>query len=420
MSRQPRRSAHDRRWRLPPIPAHASHSFAGASLLEELSGTLGFALWQSFRDVQLWTSTPERERARLFAPGAAESRATPAAREIRAPLGVLLDMVKDPTGAREEAVGGACAEISRWAEERGAISSALAFAEAAAGAAAQDAALAYAAGRLARRRGEYARAESWFLRAAGLGRRSGDWESYAIAWVGMGKLQILRGSLPRARRVLLRALRVARRNRLREVEGMALHNLVVVATESDDLAAAEAWAGEAFRTYGPGHAEVVRIAHDLAHIWNLQGLFVRAQAVFQALLPHFTDPADRLFVLSNLVRSAGGAGDGAVFRDAWAEAWTLAESPHAQDGVSRAMLDLARGAASAGENELAGAAAGRAATLSAGRDEAKVRAEAESLLESLATAGATPEVHDGTASDDGAGDRLAAEIIASLNARAGV
>lgn len=420
MSRQPRRLSPDRRWRLPPIPAHASHSFAGASLLEELSGTLGFALWQSFRDVQLWTSTPERERVRLFAPGAVASRATTPAREIRVPLGVLLDMVKEPAGAQEEAVGGACAEISRWAEERGAIASALAFAEAAAGASPQDAALAYAAGRLARRRGEYARAESWFLRAAGLGRRSGDWESYAIAWVGMGKLQLLRGSLHRARRVLLRALRVARRNRFRGIEGMALHNLVLVATESGDLAGAEAWASEAVRTYGPGHAEIARIAHDLAHIWNLQGLFGRAQAVFQALLPHFTDPADRLFVLSNLVRSAGGAGDRGVFRDAWAEAWTLAESPHAQDGVSRAMLDLARGAASAGENEFAAQAAGRAAALAAGRDEAGVRAEADALLESLDTAAVSPGVPDGAAAGDDAGDRLAAEIIASLNARAGV
>ncbi|HEU0077892.1 MAG TPA: hypothetical protein VFQ76_09615, partial [Longimicrobiaceae bacterium] len=214
MSRD-RRPNPDRRWRIPPLPAHASHSFAGAVVLDELSGPPGFALWQAFRDVQLWSLAPPRERSQLFAPGAAAARAVALGdAELRAHLRVLLEMVERPTATPEEEVAGACAAIARWAESRGATATALAFAEAAATACPEDAALAQGAGRLARRSAEHGRAESWYLRAAGLGRRSGDWWSYSMGWVGMGRIQLQKGNLPRARRHFLRTLRSARRHGL--------------------------------------------------------------------------------------------------------------------------------------------------------------------------------------------------------------
>lgn len=421
MPRKSRAPDPDRRWRIPPIPAHASHSFAGAVLLEELSGPVGFALWQSFRDVQLWSLTPPRERAGLFAPGAAAARAvTLDDAELRAPVRTLLSMVEAPSTARMEQVAGACATIARWADAEGATGSALAFAEAAASASPDDAALAFAAGRLARRRAEYARAETWYMRAAGLGRRSGDWESYAMAWVGMGKLQIQRGTLQRARKSLLRALRVARRTGHREAEGMALHNLFVVDTENGDLRRAEAWARDAYRVYGTGHADLPRLAHDLALVWVMRGHFARAEAVFRAILPHLTYPADRLFLLANLVRAAGGAGDRDTFHAAWAEAWELAASPGAQDGLSRAMIDLARGAASLHEWQHAERAASRAAEFAAEHGEARARIEAEQLLGAVRAHAAQPDAAPGAASAESvAADALAAEIIAGLNASVG-
>ncbi|HEV2149079.1 MAG TPA: hypothetical protein VGR37_16855, partial [Longimicrobiaceae bacterium] len=53
----------DRGWRIPPLPGHAAHAFAGAAILEEIDGPTGFVLWQSLRDVHLWASTPPAERA---------------------------------------------------------------------------------------------------------------------------------------------------------------------------------------------------------------------------------------------------------------------------------------------------------------------------------------------------------------------
>ena len=418
MSRD-RRPHHDRRWRIPPVPAHASHSFAGAVILEELSGPPGFALWQAFRDVQLWSLAPPKERSQLFASGAAAARAVALDDpELRAPLRVLLGMVERPTSTRAEEVAGACAALSRWAEARRAGATALAFAEAAAGTLPEDAALAYAAGRLARRRAEHARAETWFLRAAGLGRRSGEWEPYAMSWVGMGRVQLQKGNLQRARRHFLRALRAARRQGLKEAEGQALHFLCVADTESGDLAGAEAWAKEVYRVYGPEHVHLPRVAHDLAHIWSMQGFGSRAQAVFRALLPHFGQPTDRLYVLSNMVRTAGAAGDRASFDEAWGAAWKLVCDPAAAEGCARSVLDMARGAVLIGEHALAVEAAQRCIETATGREEAKARLEAEALLESLRT------VQDGPAgalpveapSRDESGDALAAEIIEGLNA----
>ncbi len=416
-----RRPHPDRRWRIPPVPAHASHSFAGAVVLEELSGPSGFALWQAFRDVQLWSLAQPKERSQLFAPGAAAARAVKLDDpELRAPLRVLLAMVERPTTTSEEEVAAACAAISRWAEARGAIATALAFAEAAAGTSPDDAKLAFGAGRLARRRAEHARAETWFLRAAGLGRRSGEWETYAMAWVGMGRVQLQKGSLSRARRHFLRALRAARRHALREAEGQALHYLFVADGESGDLVGAEAWAKEAYRVYGPGHAELPRIAHDLALIWSMQGFFIRAQAVFRALLPHFERPTDRLSVMSNIVRAAGAMGDRATFEQAWGAAWELAFDPAVVDGCAGSMLAMALGAKLVGERALAVDAAQRCIAAASGREEAKTRLEAEALLDSLRSSqdDAPSFVAVESPSWDEAGDALAVEIIEGLSADA--
>jgi tetratricopeptide (TPR) repeat protein len=390
-------------------------------VLEELSGPPGFALWQAFRDVQLWSLAPPRERSQLFAPGAAAARAVALDDpELRAPLRVFLEMVERPTTTGEEEVAAACAAISRWAEARGAIDTALAFAEAAAGTSPDDARLARGAARLARRRAEHGRAETWFLRAAGLGRRSGDWESYAMAWVGMGRVQLQKGSLPRARRHFLRALRAARRHGVRDAEGQALHYLCVVDGESGDMTGAEAWAKEVYRVYGPGHVLLPRIAHDLAQIWSHQGFWVRALAVFRALLPHFNQPTERLYVLSNIVRAAGAVGDRDALQEAWGAAWELAGDPAVGESCASSMLDMARGARSIGEQALAVQAARRCIEVATRRKEEKPRLEGEALLGSLLSAQAGDAAAPVEAPPrDEAGDALAVEIIAGLKAETG-
>lgn len=224
--------------------------------------------------------------------------------------------------------------------------------------------------------------------------------------------------MPRARRHYLRALRAARRHNLSFSEGQALHHLCQADMETGNLASAEAWGKEVYRVYGPAHPYLPRLAHDLAFIWSLQGFYTRAQAVFKALLPHFEKATDRLWVLSNMVRAAGGSGDREAFREAWDTASKLMDNPAAADGCATALLDMSRGAAAMGEHTLAVDAARRSAEIAGKREEEGALLDAQALLESLLSnqPGSTDTSTSETASWDEVGDALAVEIIAGLSA----
>ncbi len=414
----------ERRWRIPPLPTHLSGAFAGMAVLEEVAGGMGLALWQSLRDVMLWASAPSAARARLFAPGAARARAVPDAEareaDLREPLDVLLAMVEDGSAATAEGVALACMRISQWAEERGASATALAFAEAAASAAPGYAAMAVAAGRLSRQKAEFARAESWYLRAMRLGRQSGDWDSYASALNGLARIQLQRGALPRGRKYLRRVLRTARRFGLRKPESDALHELFIAAAEGGNVAEAEGWARQSFEVQGPGHPELPRLAHDLAHFWVTQGYFARALVVMRALLPYWEkNTRERLYIMADVCRAAGGTGERPLFEEAWSAVWDRIETLSGQDAAAQSLLDIAHGAASLGEHARAEAAARRALELATARREGGVCLEAEALLESLrapAPRHAEPETVEEAGPVEG--DFLAAEIAEGLAAHA--
>jgi hypothetical protein len=207
---------------------------------------------------------------------------------------------------------------------------------------------------------------------------------------------------------------------VREAEGQALHYLFVADAEMGDLAGAEAWAKEVYRVYGPRHVLLPRIAHDLALIWSMQGFCKRAQAVFNALLPHFERPTDRLSVLSNIVRAAGALGDRATFEQAWGAAWELSRDPAVVDGCAGSLLAMARGAKLIGERALAVEAAQLCIQTASGREEDKIRLEAEALLDLLRSSREETSsfVAVEAPSRDEAGDALAVELIEGLSADA--
>ena len=174
---QPRPVA-SRRTRVPPALTRGPESMPASGILDEISGELGVMLWRSCRNVTLWAATPESSRGALFAGGAADVRAAELARlevdpELVAPLSVTVRLLEALGGMDVGRVVNACRRISLWAEQRGSLATALDFMQAAAQAAPHVAALAYAVGRLARRRAEYDRAESWYGRAIVQARRSG-------------------------------------------------------------------------------------------------------------------------------------------------------------------------------------------------------------------------------------------------------
>lgn len=385
--RKPRRRW---RWHVPPALMHGPETLEGGEILEEMTGAAALVLWESVRDVSLWGSVhaPE-ERAGLFHEGAYEKRL----REIggsgldaalEPPLKAIAALLRDPTGASEADVTSACRAASEWANGQELVGTALAFAQAGAIASPANAGAGLRVGQLARSRGEYARAESWFRRVIGLGRQAKDWQSYAEAFMGLGNLYIMRGNYPAARRFHIRGLRAARRHGMREIQGRALHDLFVISAQTGSVAEAHEFARAAHRAYGPSHPRVPALAADLAYFWLLRGRFAPALEVFRGVQPHLTEASDRMQVWGNIARAAGAADDRASFEQAWDELYSSAGDWHSKPNAAQALLDVARGAASLREWARAERAAGTARDIAQRMGLHAVLAETESVLDSVA------------------------------------
>jgi tetratricopeptide (TPR) repeat protein len=383
----PSRHVPPRRTRIPPALTRGAESMPAIGILDEIPGDLGVLLWRSVRNVSLWAGTPPARRGALFDGGAADVRESDAARvevepEMVAPLSVMVRLLESPGGMDVGRVVNACRRISAWAEQRGALATALEFMQAAALAAPQVAALAYAVGRLARRRAEYDRAESWFGRAVVQARRSRDWRSYALAFSGLGNLNVQKGNFPTAKRAHVRCLRAALRHDLHDLQGSAYHDLFVTEIETGAGGSADAFAEQAFRAYGEGNPRVPRLAYDVAYHWMLEGFFSDAQRLAQALERHFEAPAEQALVLGLVARSAGGAGDRVGFERARRGVEAL-PSGAGEDSAARALLGVAYGAASLGEWEMARDYAEKALHLATERREGRVVMAAEAALQSV-------------------------------------
>jgi tetratricopeptide (TPR) repeat protein len=410
-----------RRWQVAPPLIHGRESMEGGSVLLEAGGAWGVAAWQALRDVMLWAMTPPEGRAGLFVADAAERRAA-ALREVDPDpvlaegLAGLLEVLRDPGGAEPGRVAGACERVADWAEARGARATALAFLQARALVLPADGAAAYAVGIAARRAAEYGRAETWLRRAVMLARQQGDWQLYSLAFVGLGNLNLQRGNFPVARRLHLRARRTARRHGHRPTEGMALHDLFVIAKSTGQLAEADAFAASALRAYGPTHPRLPALAHDVAYAWMEQGYFARALPVFEAVLPRFEEPSERVRVLADIGRAAAGTDRADLFDRAWRQTTKLAARRDAAEGAAQAMLDLAHGAAMLGEWERAEEAAVRALEIATSRAQGKVRLTAESVLESVRRGRSMAPAAPPAAPASTRADELAHAFVACLKA----
>jgi tetratricopeptide (TPR) repeat protein len=418
---RPRKPRRRWRWHVPPALTHGGESLEGAPVLDEVQGPLGLLLWETYRDVVLWSGAEERDG--LFADGAHAARvrdldaagADPALdRALRAAAVVLAD----PAGAQEADVMGACRQAAEWAEQRGLMGTSVTLATSAALASPTNANAAYRVGQIARRKGENARAETWFRRAIGLGRQAKDWASYAEAFLGLGNLYKLRGNYPAARRFHIRGLRAARRHALRDIQARSLHDLFTIAVETSPPAEAQELARLAFRAYGPRHPKLPALAHDVAYFWMGQGRFAPALDVFRAVLPHLTDPSERMLCAGNLGRAAGAVNDRAGFEEAWEQVWA-ADEWEKVPSAGQALLELANGASSLRDWGRAEKAA------EAGRDLAQKRGQGQVVIlsDTILDAARRKRAMEAPAPEpDAAEDTqdLAADLIRSLRTGSGM
>ncbi|HKP76712.1 MAG TPA: hypothetical protein VJT67_14375 [Longimicrobiaceae bacterium] len=408
----------DRRQRVPPALTRGTERVDGISILDEIGGDLGLLLWRSARNVALWAETRPEHRAGLFPGSAAQARIAELAdaevhAELAGPLSVFAELLARPGEVDLGRLVNACRRVAGWAEQRGSLSTALEFSQAAAMAAPESASLAYFVGRLARRRAEYDRAESWYTRAAIQGRLTSDWRSYALAFAGMGNLHMQRGNYPAARRSHLRSLKVAERRGMIDLVGNACHDLFAVEGELRPGVEAERYAAAAFRAYGPSNPKLHRLSYDIAYYWTLQGFFSGALRVAQALVPHLEDPAMCALLQGVIARAAAGAGRKDVFDAAVWEATRLINSGTASEMTARTLLGLAYGAMSLGEWELASRWALQSQRTAASTKEGRVALDAEALYEAAENrrheAATEPETASETART------LADEVVVALS-----
>jgi tetratricopeptide (TPR) repeat protein len=346
-----------RRWTALPVPTlHGAEMLDQGVVLDELRSPLGLALWQALRDALLWSQTAPGERAELFAGRVAEvgsrfrtmllvRRAAP---ELQDAVGVYAHTMEAPAQMQPAMLAQACGVVRDWAEDRGQLGTALAFAQAAAVADPSDAMAAWAAGRLARRRADHYRASGWFSQAMKRGRDGAQWEAYAAGLAGHGVVAMQLGNLPRAERYFLRALTACRNYGVGQRAPRVLHDLMVVALQMGDFEKAQRAAKRALNAYAFDDPNRILFIHDMAFMWMEQGRFRAAITVLQRIATLWQEPSLRILVSGNIARAAGACGLADTFIDARSE--TLAVLPGVADLERRAtaLLDLARGAGSLG------------------------------------------------------------------------
>jgi tetratricopeptide (TPR) repeat protein len=356
----------------------------GLSILEEFPSELGTILWQSLRTVRRWASAPSGTRRKLFLRSAFKQRmsdldAVSPEAALREPLDVVAGLLENPKEIEAAQIGAACEQIAEWAQNQNARSTAFEFIQAAALASPADPKLALALARAARDRAEYPVAEAWYQRTIALARRARDWDRYARAYIGLGKMWLARGVYPAARKNFLKAARVATRERLREPRGMAFHDLFSLEADAHHDAQAIEYAQAALRAYPPGHPELQSLAYALGFFWVDRGQFAPALPVLKAVVPRII-PAHQPYVQGGLARAAGGMGDSLTFEEAWTAVWAFDDD---MPGKADALVEAARGAASLGRWGDAERAASRAREIASQRRQSKVVLDAEGVLDSL-------------------------------------
>jgi Tfp pilus assembly protein PilF len=416
-----------RRWHVPPPLIHGSETLEGGAILHEWADESAVVLWQVFRDVMLWATVEPEHRKETFA---ASAGCLPAAGGLldeqespraAAALETLKALAGAPSNLKEEQVARACRVISEWAYEKGKYHTALAFAQNAALAGQSNAAAAHWVATIAGRMNDHARAEGWFRRAVGLARQSRDWRMYSLAFGGLGNLYIRRGNLPAARRLHTRALRGARRGGMRREQAAALHDLFVVAAETGNTAEAERLARHALEAFGTRNTRLHILAHDVAYFWMEQGHFGRALVVFKAVLPLVGHRVERIMVLANLARAAGGVADSQTLEETVARIDSLIAEPELRIAAGRALIEVARGYFSLNDFDRAERAALGALASATEFREAKIQFAAESLLAAVRDRRtAATEIPASVESAHAAyGDELAAEFVKTLETIAG-
>lgn len=338
--------------RVPPPPIQLPDADLFLRMLHELESEVASSarlLIYTLADVRKWLKARQRgEKPDLDAVTREPAREIAALSfELRALLRLLRE--EPPETETAEAIAFCCYRIATWAEDQGAMITALAFVQTSHAVYPLNPHFAYDVGRLARKLADHTASEEWLRWACRESRRGRAWKVFFLSFAGLGNLARRRGNYPLALRYHLLSLRVARRYDLRTLEGDALYDLAIMHFEMGHVILGHDYARKALEAYGPGHARIPTLAHDVALFWmETVGNFGHARDIFQDLLAHVWEPPARLLILASLTRAAAGAGDESLFEASWNETWALMRRQETREGHAAVLIQVAHGAASFG------------------------------------------------------------------------
>jgi len=317
----------------------------GAEIVGELGECNSATLLELLRAVLAWSAHPEHSPA-LDCAALERTEYALLSRgpdPLASPAGLLAGYMADPEAACPREVAWACVCISDWAAERGAPKTSLQFATAAALAWPRHARYAWLVARMLRTQSRLGEAEAWFRRAHRVATWTDDWEAKARTLNSLGNLHYARGRMGFAKRLHVRALRVAERHGQMSLQGEVCHDLFVVYASVGERENAETFAARAFAAYGSKHHNLARLAHDTAQFWTEQGFYWRALPVFKSLLLRTDLPLHGIRETAGASHASGAAGDRALFDKYTAQVRKYVPVVPARDAAA-ALLEVGLGA----------------------------------------------------------------------------
>lgn len=304
--------------------------------------------------------------------------------DLRVALGTIGGILVRPELACSPPAVVAYTQVEAWAEENGLPVVRFCFAALAGLISPDDFRTLRRVGLLARDLAWWNAARAWLEYAASVAGRQRAWDEHILAVLGLGISFYRQGSYHQARRAFTRALTLAQKHSSKELEGRALHDLVALATENRDMPAAERYARLALAAYGPNHANVPALAHDLAYLWLNQGYPARALSVFRAILPHFDSrPRDRTRVLASIAHAAAATGDATLFNESCGQVWETLRDPAVVAAMGSCLLELAYGSIALARWGVAEHLASTVQQVALSRGEVDVIARADALLKDV-------------------------------------
>lgn len=277
--------------------------------LNELSDDFAWAFWYSVRracDGAERVPLGDDEEAGLMQRYQAAAEAVG---DLEAEMQILCAYACGRTTADQAAK--ALATVAEWAAALGLSEPAIQAAEAAAALAPHNPSRVLTAGRLNRLLGDQAaRAELYYERAIPLARRSRNWRSYVRAHLGKGHVKMALGDPAAARAHFYTAARAARvQSGEKWLAAQTQHDLLILAAEQGEFAAAVRHAQLALDCYPRHHAAFPGLVHDVAFLMVRLQMFTEAVPLLKPIASPKLPPQEQVIAWSTLAHATAGMGD---------------------------------------------------------------------------------------------------------------